>query len=88
MVEAMRKRTLLVIATLAWVAPLSAHGPAVAGQNPIMAIHDCPVARAKAVAAARQSAGSIGARAIAPRIQGPRDGSIFALRGSSSVLVP
>jgi hypothetical protein len=87
MVEAMRKRTLLVIATLAWVAPLSAHGPAVAGQNRSAANEGCPVARAKA-AAARQTAGSIGARAIAPRIQGPRDGSIFALRGSSSVLVP
>ena len=43
------KRTLLVLGTIAWVAPLSAHQGAVAGKH-----HSgCPYERARAEAAAR-----------------------------------
>jgi len=68
----MRKRSLLVIATVAWVAPLSAQRHAPTWLHPNKA--DCPAARAKAEAAARQA-------------ELPGEGSIFGI-GRSAVLMP
>jgi hypothetical protein len=85
----MRKRSLLAIATIAWVAPLSAQGP---GSNWHPSVHaaksDCPVARAKAQVASRKAGAVVRARAIAPSVDTPGEGSIFAIGRSSSVLMP
>ena len=90
MVEAMRIRGLLIIAMFAWIGPVAAHGPA-SGQK-----GDCPVARAKAEAAAARPTAAKPAhkdgawtapRAVAPPADVPGEGSIFGM-GRSSVLMP
>jgi hypothetical protein len=86
MVEAMHKRGLLILATLAWVAPLSAHGPAPAAQvRSQPAKSDCP---RHAKAPVRPGSGSVGAHAVAPSTSMPSENSFFALGRSSSVLMP
>ena len=83
----MRKRSLLVLVAFAWVGPVAAHGAA-SGWHASRS--DCPVARAKAEAAARQKAkapGAPGARAVAAPTDIPGEGSVFGM-GRSSVLMP
>jgi hypothetical protein len=88
----MRRRSLLVVATLAWVAPLSAHSP-VATHH---AKGECPKAKAKAAAATttakadatRQPGGSNGSRANAAPADVPGEGSVFAIGRGSSFLMP
>lgn len=80
----MRKRNLLVLVTLAWVAPLSAS----AEQHPAPISHDpseCPFARARAAAAAREARS---ARAIAVREGASAEGSLFDVRRHSAALSP
>jgi hypothetical protein len=89
--KVMRKRSLLLVATLAWVAPLSAaQGPVSTPQARSHAKGDCPAARARAraEAAARQKGAWTAPRTIAQPVDVPAEGSIFAIGRSSSVLMP
>jgi hypothetical protein len=81
----MIKRSLLVLATLAWVAPLSAHdgGASVRARS---AKSDCPKDREKQ--AARPAAGSTRARAVAPVLGSPTDSWLFSIGRGASVLSP
>jgi hypothetical protein len=83
----MRKRTLIVLVGFAWVGPVSAHGADAVWRQTAHSKADCPAARAKAEAAARQHAGSTSARAVAPPVDLPGEGSVFGM-GRSSVLMP
>ena len=83
----MRKRTLLILATFAWVGPVSAHGAGGAWQPTAHSKADCPAARARAEAAARHQDASTSARAIAAPVDLPGEGSVFGM-GRSSVLMP
>ena len=79
-------RKLLVVPTLAWVAPLSAHqAPAVAGHHPA----SCPYARARAAAVQRAVAPAI-AQASAPSMivvqATPGAAAVLGLRPSAAFM--
>ena len=77
----MLKHSLLIVAALAWVAPLSAGAPST---THVDAKGKCTKAQAKA---ALPKAGVPKAQTIAPRLSMPQEGSIFAL-GRGSLLAP
>jgi hypothetical protein len=80
-------RKLLVVATLAWVAPLSAHqAPAVARHHPA----SCPYARARAAAVQRAVATPAIAQASAPSMivvqATPGTAAVLGLRPSAAFM--
>jgi hypothetical protein len=79
------KRKLLVLATLVWVAPLSAHqGPAAARQHS----PECPIERARLAAAAAAAARVKNPAPSVVVVQGtPATGSLLDV-GRSSVFLP
>jgi len=92
---AMFKSSVLILAALAWAAPLAAGAPAKSHTRASAAAKaKCPKAQAKAAQAkaapAWTTAGKGGvatARTVAPRLSMPAEGSIFSL-GRGSVLAP
>jgi ribosomal protein L4 len=89
----MVKNSLLVLAALAWAAPIAASVPSKSHVSAAKA--KCPKAQAKATQAKATQAksakatggGMATARAIAPRHGLPGEGSIFSL-GRGSLLAP
>jgi hypothetical protein len=82
----MLKHSLLIVAALAWVAPLSAGAPST---TPAHAKGKCTKAQAKA-AWSKPAAAKPGipkAQTVAPRVSMPEEGSIFSL-GRGSLLTP
>ena len=88
----MVKNSLLVLAALAWAAPIAASVPS---KSHVAAKAKCPKAQAKATQAKATQAkpvkatggGMAPARAIVPRHGLPGEGSIFSL-GRGSLLAP
>lgn len=77
----MLKRSLLIVAALAWVAPVSAGAPSTAH---VHAKGKCTKAHTKT---AQAKPGVAKAQTIAPRVSVPDGGSIFSL-GRGSLLAP
>jgi hypothetical protein len=83
------KRTLLVLGTIAWVAPLSAHQGAIAGKQ-----HSgCPYERARAEAAARAAQAALPSPPKVPTTitltdRVPSDSSLLGWGGDSGFLKP
>ena len=85
----MLKRSVLVLAALAWAAPLTA---GVLSQTHSAGVKaKCPKAHAQAqderMKAAQPKGGMVRARTVAPRLSVPEEGSIFAI-GRGSMLAP
>ena len=86
----MVKNSRLVLAALAWAAPLVAGGPSTAAHSSAKA--KCPKAHAKAaqakVAKAKAKGGGMApVSSIAPRLSVPEEGSFFSI-GRGSLLAP
>jgi hypothetical protein len=83
----MVKNSLLVLAALAWAAPIAASVPSKSQVSAAKA--KCPKAHAKATQAkpVKAKGGMAPARAIAPSHSVPGEGSIFSL-GRGSLLAP
>jgi Cu/Zn superoxide dismutase len=82
----MLKRSLLIVAALAWVAPLSAGAPST---THVHAKGKCAKPQAKATWSKPVAAkpGVPKAQTVAPRVSMPEAGSIFSL-GRASLLTP
>jgi hypothetical protein len=81
----MLKHSLLIVAALAWVAPLSAGAPST---NPAQAKAKCAKAQAKSAwSKPVAKPGMPKAQTIAPRVSMPAEGSIFSF-GRGSLLTP
>ena len=84
----MVKNSLLVLAALAWAAPLVAGVPSTVAHSS-GAKAKCPKAHAKVaqVKPVKAKGGMVSVRTIAPRQSVPSEGSIFSL-GRGSLLAP
>jgi hypothetical protein len=85
----MPKRSLAVLATLALVAPLSAHAASYDAPHKAQNNTSCPHARKQqAAAATRQWAATPRPRAIAAPVSSAGESSLFGFGRGASVLMP